>query len=309
MPKLAILIPGSATPAFYSQIAAFSLALGKLAWRRWEPSIHAFFGQNPVGEDPDFPRWSPHLTEVEIFRVSRKRELAMGNWAQVDDTLRLAPRDADVLMSMDADTLPVASFEDMLDDVRSMDAIAGAIAHLPFPGKGSSQEKWARIAEGLIDQPLEFRHAHSLLAPTARPEHRLAPFYVNGGVIAYARASFERFVPRYLALRDQLTTRLEYPDFAGQAAVTLAITEQRIPTIELPLRYNFPNDPRAEQLHPVELENAVIFHYLRHTAFDRHRIFATPQDYAEFLSLPLEGANRIFQSKVRSLFGADFPFA
>jgi hypothetical protein len=39
MKHVAILIPASPVPAFFSQIAAFSLALQNQRWSRWHPSL------------------------------------------------------------------------------------------------------------------------------------------------------------------------------------------------------------------------------------------------------------------------------
>jgi hypothetical protein len=310
MPKLAILIPGSATPAFYSQIAAISLALNRLKWTRWEPTIYAFFGENKPAGDPVFARWGRHLGDVEIHRVSLKQYALHGNWAQVDSTLRLAPRDADVLLCLDADTLPVRHFEQVLDDLVEHEGVAGVLAHYPIPGPAASvRENWAQVSDGLLNRPLEFNYAHSLVSPYESPDRRASPFYLNGGVMFFSRRSFEVFVPRYLNMREQLMPRLRNPDFSAQVASTLAIVEEGLREVELPMRYNFPNDPIAEALYPDELGQATIFHYLRTTSFQRHLIFASANDYSEFLAMPLAGVNRVFQDSVRSMIGERYPFS
>ena len=76
----------------------------------------------------------------------------------------------------------------------------------------------------------------------------------------------------------------------------------------LPLRFNFPNDPLAETLYPEELESVSAIHYLRTDRFDRHEIFASPDEFAQFLELPLDGANRLFRKAVRRLLGDRYPF-
>jgi len=306
MPKLSIVVPGSATAAFYSQIAATCIALRKLSWKRWEPSVHAFFGGN--GKDTVFHEWASHLADVDIVRVAARREAALGNWAQVDDAIRLAPRDADVVMSMDADTLPVASFEDMLDEVHGAGAIAGVMAHYPFPMTGSPWDYWRRLAAGLISQPIDFRHSLSLVGPDEPEERRIWPFYLNGGAVALARRAFDRFAPTYLGLRPKVELAMEASDYSAQVAMTLAVAEEQIPVIELPVRYNFPNDAVAAAAYPSELESVVIFHYLRHQLYDRHTLFASADAYTSFLSLPLTGVDLAFQQAVRATFGSSYPF-
>jgi hypothetical protein len=44
MKHVAILIPASPVPAFFSQIAGFSLALQNLRWSRWHPSLRVVMG-------------------------------------------------------------------------------------------------------------------------------------------------------------------------------------------------------------------------------------------------------------------------
>jgi hypothetical protein len=309
MPKLAILIPGSAKPAFYSQIAAISLALRALRWTSWEPVIYAYFGEKNAGDDGEFVHWRQHLKDVEIFRVSPTRFSLEGNWAQVDSAMNLAPRDADAVLSMDADTLPVRNFEPVIEEIREADGIGGVLAHYPFPGStGPTRGVWDEVTAGLTSKPLDFSYAHSLMGPADPAERREAPFYLNGGVIFYSRSSFERFVPRYLRVRNALMTRMANPDFSAQVATTIAIAEEGIPSVALPMRYNFPNDPVAEALYPGELDEVAIFHYLRTTSFDRHRIFASAEEYALFMGMPLTGANLRFQQAVRAMFGEAYPF-
>ncbi len=67
MKKVAILIPGSPNPAFFSQIAATTLALSRLDWRRWEPTVYVF-----LGGEPDFgalQAWRPYLRDTMMTFV------------------------------------------------------------------------------------------------------------------------------------------------------------------------------------------------------------------------------------------------
>jgi hypothetical protein len=252
-----------------------------------------------------YAEWRPRLRDVDIVWSSEKRHEQEGDWAQCDEVMRLAPRDADVILTLDADIFPVASIEDLLDEVVETDSVAGVMAHYPFPGAGSP-EAWEEIASGLIDSPLEFAFRYTLTDQSERESR--APFYVNFGFVAFSRSAYERLVLPYLALRPIVVNRLQNPYFAAQVALTLAITATRVRTWALPMRYNFPNDPRAEQLYPSELERVVVFHYLRTDQFDRQKIFMTAESYSRFLSLPLEGVNETFRSAVVSRVGKDFPF-
>lgn len=308
MPRVAILIAASPTPAFFSQLAVFSIAIRKIAWARWQPSLHVYLGGD---QDLDaYATWLPHLRDFEMSWVSPTRFAREGDWAQSDDVFRFAPRDVDVLLAMDADTLPVASLESTLDQVLETGSIAGVIAHYPtmrFPDT-SVRESWSRIAQGLIDVPLEFCFRHTLLEPDTRNELSLAPFYLNFGVVFFPSASFAEVAHRYLTIRPTLMNRMPHPDFSGQAALTLAIAASGSRTLALPMRYNFPNDPIAEEMYPEELRRVVVFHYLRTDSIDRHQVFTNPEQYAQFIARPLTGVNLLFRESVRYIVGEDYPF-
>jgi len=320
--RVAILIAASPTDAFYSQVAALTRALRALTWTHWQLSVHVYLGGD---RDRDSHlEWRPYLQDVELMWSSETRFARDSDWAQSDDAFRFAPRDVDLLVAMDADTFPVGNLEPLFDRVLATGAVAGAIAHYPTvqrfsfdpethefskaPFQPPLRATWTRLAEGLITAPLDFAHAHTLMDPDRPPEERLAPFYLNFGVVLFPRAAFDAVAPRYLALRPRVMERMASPDFSGQAALTLAVADVGVRTWALPMRYNFPNDPRAERLFPGELEHATVIHYLRTTCFDRHEIFARPEAYATFLALPLSGANLVFRNAVVETLGAAYPF-
>ena len=308
MRRVAILIAASPTPAFYSQVAALTVSLRRLPWSRWTPRVHLYLGG--ASEPAAFTRWRPYLRDVEVRWASAARFARDGDWAQSDDVFRFAPHDADVLLAMDADTLPVAPLEGLLDRVHDSGSIAGVIAHYPTatPAAGSLRDGWARLAQDITTVPLDFAYAHTLMDPAAPAAQRVTPFYLNFGVVAFPRATFDDVAGRYLTIRPKLMERLADGDFSGQAALTLAIAAAGARTLALPMRFNFPNDPRAEQMYPDELANVVVFHYLRTTNFDRHRIFVSADEYRRFLNQRLGGVDGSFQQAVRARLGPDYPF-
>ena len=160
------------------------------------------------------------------------------------------PAEADVLLAMDADTLPVDVLEPVLEQVRETGAIAGVIAHYPpFPQPpearrpASIRERWRQLSQGLLDAPLDSRYSHADRYEIDT-EQRAAPFYLNFGVVFFPRDAFRRIAPLYLTLRPQLMARMLFPDFSGQAALTLAIAAEKEPkTWALPMRTNSPTRP------------------------------------------------------------------
>ena len=324
--NVAILVAASPTPAFYSQVAMLDLALRKQRWRRWHPDLHLYLGgHRDAAADA---RWLPRVPGVALHWATDSDFARDGDWAQSDDVFRHAPEDADVVIAMDADTLPVADLEDVLEAVDEAGSVAGVIAHYPpvptvardqpadgsiFPSDqgvagNSLREAWTRFADGLTDAPLSFRFAHTLMATDAPDVHRLTPFYLNFGVVFFAGAVFRRVAERYLAMRPKLMDRMPDADFSGQVALTLAIADAGIPTRALPMRYNFPNDPIAEQMYPNELASVVVYHYLRTAAFNRHEIFVDATRYAQFLDAPLSGVDRCFRDAVEEIAGSTYPF-
>jgi hypothetical protein len=314
MKKVAILIPASPNPAFFSQIAAFTLALSKLDWSRWDPTVYVF-----LGGEPDFDAlqaWRPYLRDTMMTFVSASLSDAHRfYYAQIDSVFRCAPTDADVLIRMDADTLVVRNFEDLLDYVVDTNSVAGVTAHFPFPTWPgvNSRQSWVGLAYLLTGSAIEFGHAYSLLfadAPQDRAQDDWAtPFYMNDGVVLFAGSVFADVAQHYLRLRPNIMDHIPDPYFSGQIALALAIAETGVRSCALPMRYNFANDERADARYPEELDTVCIFHYLRTDNFDRHKIFASPSAYRQFLELPLTGSNKVFQSYVSTLLGSEYPFA
>jgi capsular polysaccharide biosynthesis protein len=124
----------------------------------------------------------------------------------------------------------------------------------------------------------------------------------------FAREYFDRFAPLYLDARPHVADRLVNPYYAGQIALGLSAARIPLPSIVLPLRFNLPNDPVVPERYPEELENAVVFHYLREDQFDRQQIFRWRETYSVFLDRPLNPANARFRASVRTLFGEEYPF-
>lgn len=306
--KVAFLVPISPNESFFSQVAALNLALGGLNWRRWKPSLHVF-----VGGDLDvrtFQRWQPYLRETSTIVVPSAQFAREGIWAQADGVFRWIPGDADVIVTVDADILPVGDLEDVLDRVVDTTSVAGVIAHYTFPfwpGR-RSREAWEDLGQSLIRQSLRFEHSYSLAGSDSDADEQMTPFYPNFGVVFFPGSIFHILANKYLCLRPKVAERLPDPFFSGQVALALAIAEMSISTWALPMRFNFPNDDSAVSRYPDEFDHVSVFHYLRTEMFDRARIFANAAEYDRFLHAPLEGVNRIFQRHVRRILGPDYPF-
>ena len=91
-------------------------------------------------------------------------------------------------------------------------------------------------------------------------------------------------------------------------AIPYALERGSIPHRTLPMRFNFPNDPRFDRRYPVELDNILLVHYLRTRLFDRHTLFTDEAQFARFMTAPLKGSNHAFRDAVRRLSGGRYPF-
>ncbi len=306
--QVAIITAGSLNAGFLSGIAALSKALQTLSWRRWEPQFHAFLG----GERDISPlaSWYSHLREVRLTITSQGDFDRKGILAQADASFEATPQ-AEVVMWLDADTFPVADFEQVLDRVADANLVAGAIAHfaLPVNGKRDSAAFWKLVSTDVVSKPLRLCFEHSLVPKDAPDAERLCPFSPNCGVVFFPRDGFRKILNLYHSIQAKVAERLaDLSYFAGQTALALAIAEAGVGVWNMPLRYNYPNDPLAEKLHPGELQEVSIFHYLRTELYNRRSIFADAKSYRKFLAAPLTGVHEQFQSHVRRILGDDYPF-
>lgn len=309
MKKVAIMVPISPNDAFFSQVAAMRLALTKLSWTRWTWELWICTSGHV---DPEvLARWHKHLPEVAFTLASTSRFAEEGNWAQSDDQLRCAPRDADVVLALDADVLPVANFESMLDQIHEGQFVAGVIAHFCFPGwpGKTSREKWEMATKTLVTKPLSYDCEYTYVPPTETDENRLTPFYPNFGIVFFPNDLLQRILPTFFRMRHALDDILPNPGFSTQVAMALAVSELDIPWRALPMRYNYPNDDRAAALHPGEVDHALFWHYLRTDKFDRWKIFTTASEYDQFTNMPLEGMHLRFQQAAVQILGKEWPFA
>lgn len=311
MPRVVFLTPASPNAGFYSEIAAIDHAIKALPWGRWEPELYVFMGSRPpfAESDDSFERWRVFLREVNFSYVSEASWERINNWAQVEDSLLMAPRGADVYVTLDADTLPVAGLESVLDEVYATQSVAGVMAHFP-PGVLPNANAWRDLATRIGLSNLDFSCEYSLVSHEAPEERRKAPIYFNGGVVFFSQPCFDRFIRTSIDIRWELVDRSDDFDFfSSQIAMTLAITKLGLPYRVLPMRYNYPNDDIALRTQPGELENVAIFHYLRTQHFDRRKIFTNAVEYQKFLGTSLTGSNLAFQTEVRRVLGSVYPFA
>jgi hypothetical protein len=306
--KLCFLIPASPTDGFCGQIAMWRRALDDLGGIYQQARVVAVFGDSAGTAIPR--RWFPHFARITVHHITPAAFEANGYHAQADARWELVPEDCDLALFADADVMILRPIDELLARVELEQAIAGAIAHLPFPvGPETDPERaWSELAHALLGGDIPFEHEHTLVRSSESASTRRCPFYVNFGLVVVPRSLVDPIGKQFRALRPLVAPRLRSPDFAGQVALTLAVHSQDVPRLAMELRYNFPNDQRAEVLHADDAADLRVIHYLRTDRFDRQRIFGSADAFDAFLGLPLEGSEAVFQARVHTLTDGVYPF-
>jgi hypothetical protein len=307
--RLCFLIPGSPNDAFFSQIAMFRIALDALGGMYKEARLVAVFGD--AAAPPEIPaRWQPHFGRITTHFVAPELFLAKSYRAQSDARWQHLPDDCDIAVFTNADALLVRPIDELISIVESAPGIAGSIAHYPFPQRPGEtpRQKWTALASTFLGRAIPFEYAYTLLTDADPADDRLCPFYINFGFVLVSRTVVESIGREYIDLAARVMPLLEKPYFAGQVALTLEVYRHSIKHHAVDIRYNFPNDPVAARLYPDSAADVRVVHFLRTDRFDRHRIFAERDQFNEFLALPLDGVERLFQEHVRRLTTGVYPF-
>jgi hypothetical protein len=265
-------------------------------------------GADEAGEVPE--AWKSPLAGIDIHWVPGCPFSETGYAS--DFGMDAIDEEADLCFICDADTVVARPFtEEFVAGMVEAQAIGGVITHYPPPrmdARGrdlsdcSVEVFWAAIAENVLGRAISLDHTHTLTSQPVR-----CPFYVNRGFVVGSPAVFKRMQASLAAIDERVREVLDNY-FRTQISFAMAIEQHGIPTIALPMRYNFPNDPIADARYPRELEQAHVIHYLRTEHFDRHRIFSSRDHFEAFLELKLSGSDAVLQRSIRRMTGGQYPF-
>lgn len=317
-PRIEFLLCGSPNDAFYSQIAFFRLSLDRLGETYRSARLVAVFGGEEQLVLP--PRWERHFDRIESVYAPVESFRENRFFAAGDFRYQLLDSSADISILCDADTALVRPLpQHFLDEMKTSPAITGVVAHFPFPIKrekgddpkegqfydGMPQEQaWDRLGQMILRRPIPRPLRYTL---TEGLEDDRCPFYINYGFLA-APPDLLVGLHRQLEEIQPIVRRALGNHFYGQVGIALAVERAPLPWRAVPMRFNFPNDRRADRLHPEELENVVLLHYLRHTKFDRHTVFASRDSFEEFLAMQHVGSDQVFHEHVWRTTGGVYPF-
>ena len=308
--KLDFLLCGSATDAFFSQIAFFRLCLKALGGRYSDARVVAVFGDHEVEILPK--RWRRHFDGIEVEWDSSSPEYDENCGVYAGRHYRrfeLIRADADLAILCDADVAPLKPFDALIGDLTASPALAGVIAHNPPALKTahfSLNTVWPRLSKALIGREMETPYRYSL---DDRDDVGRCPFYVNYGVFMGTPDLLREFHRRAVQLQPEVYGMTE-SWHACQITIPLVCADLQLPTRSLPVRYNWPNDERPERMHPEEMEHIRFLHYLRFDEFHRHKVFSDEGHFETFMSRKMERrTNEIFRRHVQELTSGRYPFS
>lgn len=298
--RICFSIPGEMTDGFLSQIAMFRLALRALPAPIGGARIIAYLGCPPGSTVP--LRWQPYLHDVE-FRLFH--EPAPDNQL-IQATQRFCQDDPalDYVILCDADTLILGDITQALVQLAHGFAAAGVIAHAP----PCSEKDWIALSTAITGTPIALPYHYTIWTTSSGPTHR-APFYVNHGFLAFRADALRDFAAPYLEMRKTVASRVERPFFTGQIALALTLHALGWQGAALPMRYNFPNDPRAFDLHNREAQDIRVLHYLREHHFQRASLFADATAFHAFADTLPAPADQPLHDAILRLTGGQYPFS
>jgi hypothetical protein len=263
-------------------------------------------------------RWKPHFERIEVHYVSG--EAFRRQWLASDRRFELLSPNAHCSCLCDADTVLVRPLPaEFLYGLKRDPAVCGVVAHYPFPIAADTRRRgqpgglypgmpnhaaWDALGAMVLGRDIPRPLRYTLLE--GAPDDR-CPFYVNYGFLAGPPALLRRLYQTMSEIQPVLEAAVG-GYFVAQISIALAVERAGIPWRALPMRFNFPNDRRADRLHGAELAHVVLIHYLRHDMFDRHRIFAQQASFDRFLSMRLEGSDRVLQDRVAEITNGRYPF-
>ena len=285
----------------------FRLALNALGGIYKQAHIIITLGDEKITPLPN--KWEPYFgNTVKLNWVAPELYKQHSYFAQADARWKYDHDEYNFIVFCDADTLLIRPFDGLLIKMWQSPTAMGVIAHYPFPHHENNKQIWFELAKKFTGKPIEFNYRNTLIPYSNESEYADSPFYINFGFLLMTSRIIKTMRDTYVTMRPRIGPLIKKPFFAGQIALTLSLLAHDIPTHALGLRYNFPNDVLADSLHPKELADIRLLHYLRTDIFDRQTIFTNENAFMDFLSLKLSGSNKVFQDHIRKLTNGKYPF-
>ena len=210
-----------------------------------------------------------------IWRWADREKFRRDSYWETSREIFRPPIRGRIVICADADVLFLADFSDLLRNLEREPAVAGVIAHTPPFQLDQFADAWRELSAGYHTTPPSFDYEHTGWGFMVRREAlRLTPPYFNFGMVA-APAAIMKIIGLEIEKADDFVNARLDTFFRFQIALTLTIQKHSLPVRALPLRYNFPNDPRFDGRYSEELSDIRVLHYLRCEMIHRERDFCS----------------------------------
>jgi hypothetical protein len=304
MSRLEIRVPISPTPDFFRRVHFMAASLRKIGGALADHEFLVYVGGDEEQRDlvVELP-WSKNYPITWLW-VDRER-FRKDNYWETSRAIFRQPARGKLVMCADADVLFIRDFSDVLADLERSPAVAGVIAHAPPFPKMAPSEVWDRLfAEYGVGVPPSIHEHTGWGFMVKAPQHRYTPLYFNFGMVIGPEEMMNKIGKEIVAADDFVNKRLT-TFFRFQIALTLAIQKYGLTSRALPLRYNFPNDPRFDRRYPDDLADVRILHYLRCKIVHRENDFANLDRVAALIRRrDLQGSNEVLRQCLEELFPA-----
>ena len=298
---LEIRVPISPTSHFFRRIHFMAASLRRLGGIVGDHQIVVFVGADEEARDlNEALPWSCNYPI--IWRWADREGFRRDSYWETSREVFRHPTRARFIMCVDADVIFVRDFSEVLTDLEQKPAVAGVIAHAtPFRNCVPLQ-MWQRLADAYGVSLPEASYEHTGWGFMAtHPNYRYTPAYFNFGMVV-APSEVMAKVSADIAAADEVVTKNLDTFFRFQIALTLTIQKHQLPVCALPLRYNFPNDPKFEKKYPDELRDIRILHYLRCEIVHRETDFETlARVDALVRRSDLSGSNEVLRECIEKL--------
>jgi hypothetical protein len=297
-PTLEVHVPASPTPSFLNMVHYQARSLRARGGVYRDAPIVLTLGAE--SHDPNLELDTPWLGALGVeIRWIPEQLFARESWyATACERLRYDFA-SDVILLLDADALIAGPLDELVELAHRTDSLCGVVAHIP---PLASSAEWQRIYDSLQLGRLETPCQHTGWGYMFQDESlRYCPPYFNLGVLAVPAGVARRIGAQIYDLMAAVDA-VRRTDFRVQLGVSLAVTRSRLSYHELPLRWNFVNDPLLEAIHGSELAHLRIIHLLRKHQLDKHQVFASLDSVEALLGRrDLRVTNAVAQELLREL--------
>lgn len=295
-------VPISPTPDFFRRIHFMAASLRRLAGGVGESLLVVCVGGDtePIDLGAALP-WSRAYPIV--WRWADRARFQRDSYWETSREIFRQPIQGRTVICADADVLFMDDFSELLRELENVPAVAGVIAHVPPFSDVRYAEIWRELCAGYGTSPPVFEHEHTGWGFKVRKEAlRLTPAYFNFGMVAAPAALMDVISSEIEAADHFVNAQLE-TFFRFQIALTLTIQKHNLPVRALPLRYNFPNDPRFDGRYPEELATVRVLHYLRCETLHRESDFLSLDNVEALVARrDLSGSNEVFRRRLAELY-------